>query len=704
MKLANTGKVRTSLTPLATAITLALSAPTAFAEDDAIKEEDIEKIVVTGKYQQSLINRIAVTPKELPFTFDVIDNDFLDTRNFTRPIEALTTIPNIARSEDRIGTGTTTFISRGFEAPMLVDNRAQNNFRGMGARDDSFVERYEILKGPASIASGPVGAGGIINTVTKTPTAMSSAGVKLRADQFGSMGVDFDVNLGELDNSDTFLFRVSGAYRDFEYDADYAGRTTTAIRPVAVLNLSSDTSIKASVAYRDVESNPNYGFPLTSEGEIPDIIDTDTFTGFVDGESNTKDVLYDAELNHQFLDNLKLTVRGSKQSTDNDYKHMGGIYSYDYLTTGDYTYISENAAKNQMDVTFIDAQLAYQANFWGQRQDFVIGVANAHNEWTREFSENYSWELLPLDQIGEPIYGWDEENYGDYYLFSSTDSKLKSIFAEAAIRPSEELTITAGIRYDDLEQNNFRRAPYGYDDSEITTRLGASYAATDEINVYASFAQAFVPQYRPKLDGTPTEAETSDGFEIGLKGSAFDNRMSFQTALFSTTRKDVAITDRDNTDYVITVGETDVEGIEFSSVTMLTDALNLTFNLGYTNIDISEEDKALDIDVPTFPDLTASLYLDYEVLSGALEGLKLSGGFRYVGESEGPNKTWDAQSIADVQVNYPVNDNISVSLGVLNLTDEKYIENTASPAVNYYTYGAVLGAPRTVTMTLRWDM
>ncbi len=704
MKLAITSKVHTSITPLATAIALAVSAPLAFAEDVTTSEEDIEKIIVTGKYQQSLINRIAVTPKELPFTFEVIDSDFLDLRNFTRPIEALTTIPNITRSEDRIGTGTTTFISRGFEAPMLVDNRAQNNFRGMGARDDSFVERYEILKGPASIASGPVGAGGIINTVTKSPTAASSAGVKLRADQFGSMGVDFDVNLGELNNSDIFLFRVSGAYRDFEYDADYVGRTTTAIRPVAVFNLSEDTSIKASVAYRDVESNPNYGFPLTSEGEIPDIIDTDTFTGFVDGESNTKDVLYDAELNHEFLDNLKLTVRGSKQTTDNDYKHMGGIYSYDYLTTGDYTYISENAAKNKMEVTFIDAQLAYQANFWGQRQDFVIGVANAHNEWTREFSENYSWEPLPLDQIGEPIYGWDEENYGDFYLFNSTDSKLKSIFAEMAIRPSEELTITAGIRYDDLEENKFRDEAFGYDDSEITTRLGASYALSDDINAYASFAQAFVPQYRPKLDGTPTEAETSDGFEIGLKGSAFDNRMSFQTAIFATTRKDVAITDRDNTDYVITVGETDVEGIEFSSVTLLTDALNLTFNLGYTNIDISEEDKALDIDVPTFPDITGSLYLDYEVLSGALEGLKVSGGFRYVGESEGPNKTWDAQSIADVQVNYPVNDNISVSLGVLNLTDEKYIENTASPAVNYFTYGAVLGAPRTVTMTLRWDM
>jgi iron complex outermembrane receptor protein len=704
MKLGNTGKVRTPLTPLATAIALALGAPMAFAEDEKAVEEDIEKIVVTGEFQQSLINRISVTPKELPFTLDVIDSDFLDARNFTRPIDALTTLPNIARGVDILGTGTSNFISRGFDAPILVDNRYQNDFRGMGARDDSFVERYEILKGPASISSGPVGAGGIINTVTKIPTAVSNTGIKLRVDQFGSAGADFDVNVGELNNSDTVLLRVSGAYRDVKFDADNAGLTTTAIRPVVIFNISSETSIKASAAYRDVKSNPNYGFPLTNEGEIPDIIDTDTFTGFVDGESNTKDTLYDIELNHQFLDNLKLTVRGSKQSTDNDYKHMGGIYSYDGLTTGDYTYISENAAKNKVEATFVDAQLAYQANFWGQTQDFVIGVANAKNDWTREFSENYSWEQLPLDQIGEPIYGWDDENYGDYYLFQSTNQKLKSIFAEAAIRPNEELTITAGIRYDDLEEDNFRGGPYGYSDSELTTRLGASYAISSDINVYASFAQAFVPQYRPKLDGTPTEAETSDGLEFGLKGSALNNRMSFQTALFSTIRKGVAITDRDNPDYVITIGETDVKGIEFSSVTMLTEALNLTFNIGYSDIDISDEDKTRDIDVPVYPNVTGSIYLDYEVLSGSLEGLTLSGGLRNVGESEGPKKTWDAYNIVDLNANYPVTENINVSIGVLNLTDEKYIENTSSPSVNSYHYGAVLGAPRTVTMTLRWDM
>ncbi|NQZ83586.1 MAG: TonB-dependent receptor [Colwellia sp.] len=701
MKLGNTSKGRTPLAPLAAAITLALTAPITFAEEEIVKEEEIEKIEVTGTFQQSLINRIPVTAKELPFTLDVIDSEFLDIRNFTRKIEALTTLPNIARTEDRVGSGTTSFLSRGFAAPILVDNRVQNNFRGAGARDDSFVERYEILKGPASIASGPVGAGGIINTVTKSPTATKAVSVKLRGDQFGSAGVDFDVNLGEIDNSGTVLFRISGAYSDFEFDADHVSRTTTAIRPVVIFNIGSETSIKASIAYRENESNPNGGFPIP-DGEIPAGIDTDTFLGFVDGDVDSKDVLYNVELNHEFLDNLKLTVRGSKQSTDMDYKHFGGIYSYDGLTTGDYTYLSESSAQNELNATFVDAQLAYQTSFWGQKQDFAIGVAHQEDDWTREFAENYRWEQIPLDQIGTPQYGWDDENYGDFYLFQSTDAKLKSIFAETALRPNKDLTITAGIRYDKLEQDNFRRGSYGYDDNDLTTRLGASYAVNENINLYASFAQAFVPQYRVLKSGAPTEAETSDGIEFGAKGSAFDNRVSFSAAVFSTKRKGVAITDPNDPDYAIIADEVDVEGIELSTITILTDSLSFSFNVGYTDIESSDE-----VPAPVFPEFTGSMYLNYEAQSGTLEGLTVSGGFRHVGESKNnifTDHTWDGYNVADLSASYPVTESIKVSLGILNLTDEKYIENTQVAGVNKFRYGAALGAPRTVTMTLRWDM
>ena len=49
-----------------------------------------------------------------------------------------------------------------------------------GARDDSFVDRYEVLRGPASISLGPVSSGGIINTVTKLPESDPFAAFELR--------------------------------------------------------------------------------------------------------------------------------------------------------------------------------------------------------------------------------------------------------------------------------------------------------------------------------------------------------------------------------------------------------------------------------------------------------------------------------------------------------------------------------------------
>ena len=158
----------------------------------AVASEDsqigLEQMRVTGDFQQSLVDRIPIAPQELPFTLNVLDRELLDQRNFTRPIEALTILPNIIRTEDRLGTGTANFLSRGFEAPILVDNRVQNNFRGSGARDDSFVERYEVLKGPASISLGPIGAGGVINTVTKVPESEPFTALDLRGDHFGTAG------------------------------------------------------------------------------------------------------------------------------------------------------------------------------------------------------------------------------------------------------------------------------------------------------------------------------------------------------------------------------------------------------------------------------------------------------------------------------------------------------------------------------------
>ncbi|MEM7503475.1 MAG: TonB-dependent siderophore receptor [Pseudomonadota bacterium] len=702
-------------TALAVAVTAALQANAQENTDQrntaGDNAEAVDEIVVLGQeFQQSLVDRIPIAPEELPFTLNVIDRDFLNARNFTRPIEALTTLPNITRAEDRQGTGTTFFISRGFEAPLLVDNRVQNGFRGSGARDDSFVERYEVLKGPASIASGPVGGGGIVNTVTKTPQADRSAAVKVRADQFGSFGGDFDVNVGEIDGSDTFLFRVSGAYRDFQFDADQVGRTTTAIRPVATLNIGSTTSIKASVDYTRHDVTPASGFPLLQNGGIPDGIDTDTFAGYANSDGEVEDTLVSVVVNHEFLDNLKLTVRGSDQRTDFDYENTSGLYNYAYDDAGlDTMYGFPNLAITDSEATFVDAQLAYTADFWGRDQHFVIGVANNDTSFNRYFN-TYSYDgPYSLADIDQPRFG--DGGSGSPQPFTLFDQSLDSVLAEAAVRPTDRLTIVGGIRYDRLDEDtvNFRRGNAfvsGYDDTDVTVRLGATLGAAEGTNYYASYAQAFVPQFGLRRNNAPVPAETSDSFEIGAKGTLFDGAMSFQAAVFHTLRNDVALQDPNNgidEFFVVSAGEVRVQGLELSTSYKPTEGLNFNLNLGYADIEVTESGDD-EIAEPVFPELTGSFYASYEIQTGALAGLSLGGGLRYVGEREGPNVDWGSYTIADLNVSYPINESFDLQFDVLNVTDELYIENTVFNPVNRLTGGAVLGPPLTAVLTLNWRM
>ncbi len=706
-----------ALSPLAVAIGLICSTQTfaqqaveTTAEKTQLDQSNVEEVEVVGSFQQSLTNRIQVSEQELPFTLNTVDRDFLDERNFTRPIEALTTLPNITRTEDRQGTGGTQFLSRGFAAPILVDNRQQNNFRGAGARDDAFVDHYEVLKGPASIASGPVGAGGIVNTVTKSPEADRFTHVELRADQFGSAGVEFDVNVGEIDGSDLALIRVSGAYRDFKFDADETGRQTTAIRPVITLNLGSATSVKASVAYTEHEVTPNTGFPLMQNGDIPDGIDTDTFVGYDNAKGKVRDTLFNTEVNHEFLDNLKLTVRGSKQKTDFDYKNTSGLYNYAKDDAGlEAMYGFPQTAETESEATFVDAQLAYSAEFWGQDQDFVIGIANDKRSFDRLFN-GYSYDgPYSLADIDQPRYG--DSGSGEPEPFTLTDSKLRSVLAEAALRPNDWVTVVGGIRYDKLKQDtvNYRRGnafPSEYDDSELTFRLGASASVSETINFYGSYAQAFIPQFGVRRDANPVKAETSNGIEIGSKGSLSDGLMTYQAGVFYTLREDVALKDPNNGPneaFVVSAGEVRVQGVEFSSTFNPTDALNFALNLGYTDIDVTEEGDD-ELSEPVFPELTGSFYLSYELQSGPLQGLKSGGGFRYVGEREGTIVDWDSYTIADLNFSYPVTESVDVSFDILNVTNEEYVENTSTPTVNRLAGGAVLGAPRTAALTLRLKM
>jgi outer membrane receptor for monomeric catechols len=113
-----------------------------------------------------------------------------------------------------------------------------------------------------------------------------------------------------------------------------------------------------------------------------------------------------------------------------------------------------------------------------------------------------------------------------------------------------------------------------------------------------------------------------------------------------------------------------------------------------------------EISEPFFPKYNASVVANYEFDSGLSTGL----GIRYMDErktdtvmASGDKLVFADYYVLDLNVGYQITDDLDVQLDILNLTNEKYLENTTGFAANMNS-GNTLGAPLTAAVTLNWTI
>lgn len=684
-----------------------VGASAALTKANALRVDD--DLIVIGKFQQSLIDRIPISPLELPFSLNTISREDINRRGFIRPIEVLDTLPNVQLGGDA-GYGNPNFLVRGFDASVLVNNRVTNPSRGPGQPDDVFVDRYEVLKGPASIALGPIAGGGVINVVTKLPEQENFVDMYVAADQFGSVRAEVDINDGRLFGSDAFSFRLSAAVRDYEFDAEEVDRQEFAVRPVLSFDAGGATTANFSVGYKRTESVPNVSFPIFDDGSVPEQFGTDTFFGSANTDVVGEDLLVDAQVRHEFLDNLKLTLRGSYQDTTSDYQDRGGLYNYTgngFSPANPYVYAYSQVSVIEQQTVFLDAQLLYDFKFADRDQAIVVGAS--YDKGDLDLFQGRFGQLGPflIDEIDLPRIG-SPQGSAPTDRTSWVDQTLYSVYAEAVIRPIDRLTIVGGVRYDDYEDifvlpsnDIFSRSQQ---ESAVTGRVGVTYALTENINTFVSFAQAFVPQVGVTRTGEQVEAERSRNYEIGFKGSLFDGALGFDIAAFSTTRLNIAVDDPETVGdftqiFRITIGEQVNRGIELNLNLKTENGLRI--DLGYGYLDQEIKDSALGAAfVRNAPDHQISLFGTYAVQQGVLDGLNVGGGVRYFSTrpSSAPMFEFPSVTVADGFLSYPIRSDTTAQLNVLNLFDEQYLESAGFGN----TQGLQsFGVPRTIVLSVR---
>lgn len=685
-------------------------------EKDSIKGNDIEEVIVNGKYYKKYVEKQGSSSMRLdeelikiPQNVSIITNRALEDQQVTTLGDGV--LRNVAGAQrlEHWGDMYTRVNMRGSRAAAFMNGVNVTSNWGPLSEDMSFVDHIEFIKGPSGFLMSNGEPSGIYNIVTKKPTGQSlngSARVTLGSFNMYRGEADIDTKI-----TDKVAFRLNlmaqnkNSFRKYEFNDRYI------INPSLKVNLTDKTTLTAEYIYQKAkmsEVGSAYVFSFEGYGSKPvDYTITDPGIDPTNVDNHTVNV----NLQHKFNENWKLTTQLSyineytmgsdiwPSSFTPDGKMIRGLYFWEASNVMKFGqaflngYVKTGAVSHKI-LTGLDlGSKKYMAD-WNQGGNLDTAANPFDTNITTYQAPSNGYPTFdgskPLSQRATP-YGTIEQNYTGLYVQDEL-----GFFNDA-------LRLTLAARYTNVKENSYGTEAEA---NRITPRIGLSYSIDTNTSAYALFDQAFVPQAGLFRDGTTAKPLTGNNLEVGVKRDWFGGKWNTTLSVYNI-NKNNAITG-DPTDltgrYSIFLGKTRVQGVEFDLKGEITKGFNAIFNYAFTEnkfVETTAVSKEGD-KVPGYAKHTMNGWLNYTFTQGALEGFGLSFGGTYLADRS--SWAW-ATTAAQLDMNDYVkfdaglsweNTKFRVGLNVFNVFN-RYLYS-GSPYGAYYYYQAE--APRNFRVSI----
>jgi len=332
----------------------------------------------------------------------------------------------------------------------------------------------------------------------------------------------------------------------------------------------------------------------------------------------------------------------------------------------------------------------------------------------------------------------------EFLLHDPVQTSSKSVFAHAAFRPTEKLTITTGLRQtDDSKAFTFNRlsldgTPHPtlgaltnvtrtFEGTHTDYRVAVDYQQSSKLMYYAQYSTGYKgggvnPRPFFVSQALLFKPEELKAFEIGFKSTLADNRVRLNVALFSSDYSDVQLTlSRCDTfspfpgapcAMTANVGDARIKGIEAELEYRPTENLGFDVSAGTLDFQYTRVDPltfvTLDMKTPYVPDNKYSIGISYDVhlKNGAKLTPRLDYSYRSRMQTTAINTplTWiDSLNIANFRLAWQSpSEKWSATFAITNLTNEYYYTglNGNGQPVNF-SQAALVGRPRETWLTLR---
>lgn len=668
----------------------------------------------TGHVQGYVAKRSATGTKtdsaiiETPQSISVVTSDRIQAIGATTLKDTMSYTPGVGISPYGSDSRYDWITVRGFDAyspGFYMDGlplRNNGNF-GLWKTDNYGLERVEILRGPSSVLYGLGNPGGVVNLVSKRPTAepVRELQVQLGNNKRRQIAGDFS---GQLDAEGKVLYRITGVLRDAELPAEGMKDDLRFIAPSLTWKPSSDTSFTLLSQFSRTRAGvytrvrPAYGSLLPTD--IGTRIPSSLFVGDPNFERFNHDQdMIGYQFEHRFNDTVTVRQNARYGRLKIDYQQLNAPRFFTQnednpLDPANFMQLSRSpfGSKEEMRSVAIDNQVQFDLRAGDWQHKLLVGL---DHQRTRIDQVGRSGGTAPLLNIYAPVYGGAFE-IADPYTDGVSRVTQTGIYIQDQIKWRDNWLFTLGGRYDDAESTVFDRLSGDFSrirDHKFTSRAGVVYLAPNGLAPYFSYSQSFAPTgtINPAT-GTPFKPETGRQYEVGIRYQPVGRKQMYSAAIFDLRRQNYLTYTPDFEPRQ--TGEVSVRGLELEATAEITPRFNVTASYSYTPraiVTASANPEEIGKQATAVPRSRLSVWADYRFENGVKVGLGARYNSTTWGESETAPAKVPAVTLYDAMIGYDM-DRWSLALNLRNLTNKTYIANCGFGTCYY-------GTPRSVVAT-----
>lgn len=586
-------------------------------QEPTAKKNQLEVIQVTARKRVENAQEVPVAVSALQGdSLDAYSSAGMDIRFMNAKIPSLSIESSFGRSFPRFyvrGLGNTDFdLNASQPVSLVVDEIVQENaiLKGFPVFD---VARVEVLRGPQGTLFGRNTPAGLVKFDTVKPSQEFEGYGSV---SYGSRGaVDFEGAVGGS-LTDRLSTRVSVLWQDkddyidnrapgFEQKDALGGYTEQAAR-IQFLYEGDDFTGLFNYHVRDLDGSPIAFRANTIKPGTNDLVDDfENDVVYHDAASRATQQVESQgaslKLEWDLANHIVTSISGwesaeiySRADIDGGY---GAVYIPDYMGPGLIPFSSESA-DGIPDQDQYTQELRLSSNFAGD-VNYQVGVFY--------FDEALTIENFSYDTFSAPAGALNG------FVSQQQDTKAWAVFGSVDYTITDDLKVTAGLRYSDDEKEfsaNRTLSPIGgaatyieknVSDDHVSWDLSANYKINDDVNWYGRIANSFrAPSIQGRIlfgdEVTVADSETVTSFETGIKSDVLDGQGRVNATVFYYTMDDqqlTAVGGGANFNRLLNADKTTGYGFEIDSEWVLTDELNATFNLSYNKTELKDKDLSV---------------------------------------------------------------------------------------------------------------